>query len=323
MKTSPASFKQDLAHLGRGMMMGAADIVPGVSGGTVALILGIYERLVTAVSHFDLKLLGHLKRREWTLAAAHLDLRFLIALGCGILLSVGLFALEIKDLLENHTEPTLSVFFGLILASSFLVARMVERWSIGVGSLAVIGVAFAFWLTGLVEAKHEMDYAYLFLCGMIGICAMILPGISGAFLLLILGMYHHVFGALGALSHGQVTLENLTVVGVFSLGCAVGLLSFSKCLRWLLARHEPQTMAVLCGFMIGSLRRVWPFKEPVGDHNFKNLWPGGGAELLAPVLLAVGAMVFVFVVDWVAHAREIEPLLDVEDHEPNLPPAAP
>jgi len=286
--------------------MGGADIIPGVSGGTMALILGIYERLVTAISHFDLTLLGHLRRREWTGAAEHVDLRFLVALGAGILTGVVSLATLMNYLLERQLQPTLAVFFGLILGSSVLVARSIGRWNLSHGVFAVGGAAFAAWLVVQPFMSGREGYDYLFLCGMVAICAMILPGISGAFILLIMGKYEHVTGVIRSLVHGSVTLENMLVLVVFAAGCGIGLLSFSKFLRWLLARYRPQTMAVLCGFMVGSLRRIWPFKAlPASGEaidlrhaQVENIWPGTlDAQVVLAIALALAAIAFVLALD--------------------------
>ena len=305
----PLPSTADLAQVTRGLLMGGADIIPGVSGGTVALILGIYERLVTAISHFDLELLGHLRRRQWVRAAAHVDLRFLVTLGCGILLGIGSLATLMHYLLEHQLEPTMAVFFGLILSSSVLVGRSIGSW----GPLNVIavfgGAGFAFWLVNQPFMAGREGYDYLFLCGMVGICAMILPGISGAFILLIMGKYDHVTGVIRSLVHGELVKDNILTLVVFAGGCCVGLLSFSKVLRWLLARYHSQTMAVLCGFMIGSLRRIWPFKEEilsgpleavdVKHKQFENVWPAAlDGQVVLVVALAVAAMAFVLALDW-------------------------
>lgn len=287
--------------------MGAADIVPGVSGGTVALILGIYERLVTAISHVDRTFLGELKKKQWSAAAEHIDLRFLITLGCGIGIGIGGLASLMNWLLEFHLEPTLAVFFGLILASSVIVARTIDRWNLGSLLFALAGAAFAYWLVAQPFMKGTDGYGYLFFCGMVAICAMILPGISGAFILLILGKYYYVTGIIKNIVHGDVTVEHLTVLVVFASGCVLGLLAFSKFLRWLLAHYHAPTMAVLCGFMLGSLRRIWPFKEipatvsdgvDVKHEQFNNIWPTSlDSSFWLAVGLAVAAFLFVILLD--------------------------
>ncbi|NLE37036.1 MAG: DUF368 domain-containing protein, partial [Pirellulaceae bacterium] len=266
MNRQTSSLATDLLHVCRGFVMGGADIIPGVSGGTMALILGIYERLVTAISHVDSSLFGLLRRRRWRDAASHIDLRFVAALGAGILLGIASLATLMTHLIDHHPQPTLAVFFGLILASSLLVARMIDRWNLCNAVLAAIGAVFAYWLVGQPIATGADGHVYLFLCGVVAICAMILPGISGAFILLIMGKYFEVTNIITELVHGNVTGQYLLTLAVFACGCVVGLLSFSKILRWLLAHHHAPTMAVLGGFMVGSLRRLWPFKDLPPDQ---------------------------------------------------------
>lgn len=328
-------LKDDGKHLVRGLLMGAADIVPGVSGGTVALILGIYERLVTAISHFDLTLLDHLRHRRWSAAAAHVDLRFLVALGLGVLIGVGGLARLMHYLLEEHAEPTWSLFFGLILASCILVGRLVARWNVANVLLGVAGVAFAYWLMGLLPTTPPDGWWYLFLCGLLGSCAMILPGISGAFIVLILGKYLYITGAIKDFVHLQISLDTILAIAVFGAGWAVGIVCFSKVLRWMLNRWEPATLAVLGGFMLGSLRKVWPFKRQLTEAELPgtleslqltpeklesftvNVWPAelDGTFWLC-VALAVAGFAFVLVADWLTRGHEHVPPLEAADHEP-------
>ena len=315
----------DLIHAGRGFLMGGADIIPGVSGGTVALILGIYERLVTAISHFDVTFVRHLKNGAWLQAARHVDLRFLIALGAGIATGiVGLSSIMHHLVTTPATRPlTLAAFFGLILASGVLVGKMVQRWSVPAALLCVAGAVGAFYVTGLKPIVGEPSVAYIFFCGMIGICAMILPGISGAFILLLLGMYIHVTEALKSikgLPRGEFTSEHFQTIFVFVAGCALGLLIFSKMLRWLLANHESVTMATLCGFMIGSLRKIWPFQKDMTPEvtkfklkQFDNFVPDSlNGHVMLVIAIAIAAMVFVFIIDRVSHASEHVPPLEEE-----------
>lgn len=251
----------DLRTAGCGVLMGAADIVPGVSGGTVALILGIYHRLVTAISRFDRQLIRHLAARRWKDAAEHTDLRFVVALGSGIVTGIGGLAFLMHYLLEHQAQHTRGVFFGLILASGLIVARSISRWSPAQIAALILGSIGAFFLVGLEALQNPPDALwYLFLSGMIGICAMILPGISGAFILLILGKYADVTGLLRDVLRGSWEFDKLLSVAVFCLGCLSGLLVFSRLLRWLLSRYESVTLAVLCGLMLGSLRKIWPYK---------------------------------------------------------------
>lgn len=303
--------------------MGGADIIPGVSGGTVALILGIYERLVTAVSRFDLTLLSHVRHLRFRAAAEHIDLRFLLSLASGIALGILGLATLMHYLLENQLQYTFAAFFGLILASSLLVGQMVQRWDALSGACLAIGAAAAYVLVGLPFTSSPPEgNGYVFVCGTVGICAMILPGISGAFILLVLGKYSEITEVLRNTMHGEITVANVTTIAVFCAGCAVGLLSFSKLLRWLLARHESQTMALLCGFMVGSLRKIWPFKHDLTpdvrfkEKQFANILPKSiDGDVLLTVAIAVAAAAFVIVLDRLTKAHEHVPPLSEEEVE--------
>ncbi len=277
--------------------MGAADIVPGVSGGTVALILGIYERLVTAISRVDRSLFSAIGQGRWADAAHHIDLKFLLCLGTGICLGILGLASLMHHLLEHQMERTFGLFFGLILASTVIVAKMVERWTLLQVGSALSGGLFAYWLTGLVALEASPTHLYLFLCGAIGICAMILPGISGAFILLILGMYRYVTGLLKGFLSGQGSLESFLMILTFATGCLVGLLSFSKILRVLLDRAHATTLALLGGFMLGSLRRIWPFKSEDAEGHWTNLWPEPTTATLEIVGLVILGIVLVWFLD--------------------------
>ena len=312
--------------------MGGADIIPGVSGGTMALILGIYERLVTAISHVDLQFVGQLARREWAAAARHIDLRFLGALGCGIGGGILVVGRVMHWLLANYPTHTWSLLFGLILASGILVGLMVERWSAkGVVCLA-FGALLAFWIVGLLPARPPEGYWYVFLCGAVAICAMILPGISGAFILVIMGMYFHVTGILHDLSHATMTSAGLITIAVFCAGCATGLLSFSKLLRALLSRYESATMATMCGFLFGSLRKIWPFKAeltaeqaaamglPVDQLPRLQKYRLGedylpaefNGEVFWAIAMFIAGMLAVLLLDWFTRGHKTHPAVDAD-----------
>lgn len=262
MATRGNGLLEDFHTVMRGFLMGGADIIPGVSGGTVALILGIYERLVTAISHVDTQLFDLLRRGEWRSAGIYLDVRFLATLGLGIGSGIVSLAGLMHYLLLEHHMLTLAAFFGLIAASSWLVARIVKTWHAAEFCGFAGGCGFAFWLVGLPLFQHPpAGPGYIFFCGLVAICAMILPGISGAFILLLLGKYAEITGLIKGLAHGSVTLEGLLTMLTFAAGCLVGLIGFSKLLKILLVRYETATMAVLGGFMAGSLRKLWPFQR--------------------------------------------------------------
>ncbi|QDU82171.1 hypothetical protein Pla110_39260 [Polystyrenella longa] len=296
-------MKNDLLMVARGFLMGGADIIPGVSGGTIALIVGIYERLVKAISHFDLTLLGHLKRGDFAAAVEHVDLRFLATLFLGIGTGIVSLASLMHYLLEHQQQHTMAVFFGLILGSSLIVARLIPEKKAVHGICLLIGIVVAYGIVGLpmFDNPPEHDW-YFFFCGVIAISAMILPGISGSFILLILGTYHTITGYLRAMLGGSIELTQLGSLGWFALGALVGLIGFSKILRWLLERYEMLVLATLCGFMLGSLRRIWPFqvdrtpeesefKLKVFENTFPDLSAGSTWFSLLLMLVAFGAVI--------------------------------
>lgn len=256
------SLTSDIRTAGCGFLMGVADIIPGVSGGTVALILGIYRRLVSGISRTDGHLLGLVAARRWKAAADYWDLRFLLAVGLGIITGIGCLASVMTWLLAEHRSLTYASFAGLILASILLVGRRVHHWNLQTLGIALAGTLFALRLVTLKAISTPPDSLwYIFLCGCIGITAMILPGISGAFVLVLLHRYFYVVEKLKDFLKGDLRPEIVVPIAVFCVGCLVGLLSFSRVLRWLLTRHEQQTMAALSGFMLGAMYCLWPFQR--------------------------------------------------------------
>ncbi|MDE5623664.1 MAG: DUF368 domain-containing protein [Alistipes sp.] len=233
--------------------MGTADVVPGVSGGTIAFVSGIYEELIGSIRSVDttaLRLLGRLKFRElWR----HVNGRFLLPVLLGIATAVFSLARLMTYLLASHPVAVWSFFFGLIVASALLVARQVGRWDWRSAVALLAGIAVAWWITVATPAETPETWWFIVLSGAIAICAMILPGISGAFILLLLGKYQFILQAVGDL--------NIAVLLLFLAGAAAGIVSFSHLLSWLLRRWHDLTVATLMGFMIGSLNKVWPWKE--------------------------------------------------------------
>jgi putative membrane protein len=296
--------------------MGGADIVPGVSGGTVALIVGIYERLVTAISHFDWQFLMLLRQRRWRDAALHVDLPLLVPLAMGILLGFVIMTVLMHFLLstERTRSLTMAMFFGLIFASGVLVALMIDARSprelMHCVVLGVSGGALAWWVAGLNPVTgHAPPLAYVFLCGAVAICAMILPGISGAMILLVLGVYIHLTEIPGNLLQGHDVVAGLVTVATFACGCGIGLLTFSKILHRLLDHYHAITLAVLCGFMFGSLRKLWPFQLDLTPHiekvklkEFAPIMPREfDGTVWATLLVFAVAVASVWTVDWFAH----------------------
>ncbi|MFN3770776.1 MAG: DUF368 domain-containing protein [Ectopseudomonas guguanensis] len=298
----------------KGMAMGAADVVPGVSGGTIAFISGIYDELLRSIASIPEALMLLLRGRikdAWQMANA----TFLLVLFSGIVTSILTLARVITYLLHHHPIPVWSFFFGLILVSTYLVGREIGRWNWSRAVSFVLGLALAYWITVAAPMQWGSDLPTLFLAGAIAICAMILPGISGSFILLLLGLYSVVLGAVKDL--------NLLVLAVFASGCLVGLLSFARLLSWLLSRWRDLSLAFLCGLMLGSLNKVWPWKETLtwrvdskGEQVpllQNNLLPGQFADisgqdpqLLFAVVLAIGGIVLVLGLEWLAGRRPVD-----------------
>ncbi len=247
---------QALLLAGKGFLMGSADIVPGVSGGTMAFITGIYDDLIAAVRSVSPAALGRLARLDVSGALSMVRLRFLLSLLAGLVLAVFSLARVLNHLLQTYPAQVWALFFGLIAASVLVVGRNV-RWGRGAGLVALAGAAFSWLLVGLVPVQTPEALWFVFLCGSLAVCAMILPGISGAYILLLLGKYEYVTGALKT----PLATDSLLVILVFVAGAVAGIMAFSRVLDWFLTNHHNLTMAVLTGFMAGAMRKVWPWKE--------------------------------------------------------------
>lgn len=232
--------------------MGAADIVPGVSGGSIALIAGIYQELLDSINSFSLENLKLLTKGEVKRFYKAVNGSFLLSLLLGILTSIFVLSRLITFLMENHPIPLWSFFTGLILVSAFLILKEIKRWHLGVVAAVLVGTLIAFWVTNLPPTTSPDALWFTFLSGSIAICAMILPGISGSFILLILGQYEGILQA--------VTERNFLKLFVFALGCVVGILSFSRVVSWLLRKYHSATIGLLSGFMLGSVNELWPWK---------------------------------------------------------------
>lgn len=237
----------------KGMAMGAADVVPGVSGGTIAFITGIYEELLDSIKSVNFKSLKVLFSEGFGAFWKAVNGWFLLALVTGIGISIISLAKILKHLLETYPITVWAFFFGLIVASAIYVGKSVKKWNIWTISAIILGTVFAYFITIITPAEANEAYWFIFLSGAIAICAMILPGISGSFILVLLGMYKFVIEALSSF--------DLIVIGIFGAGAVIGLLAFSNVLSWLLKKYHNQTVAALAGFMIGSLNKVWPWKH--------------------------------------------------------------
>lgn len=275
---------KDIIVAVKGFFMGAANVVPGVSGGTIALLTGIYSRIINAIdalmriSNWKLLLKGDLKA-FWKAVEG----RFLLALGIGVVASVFTLAKLMEYVLANHPVQTWAFFFGLILASVYYMLRDIKnlKWLDAVQVFA--GLVLGLVVCTLTPTKTPDTMWFIFICGAIAVCTMILPGISGSFILVILGKYDYIMRAVSAL--------DLPTLFVFALGCVVGILAFAKFLHWLLARYERSTMLVLIGFVLGSLVKVWPWHDlsaiPDGQLHIASalIWCFIGLALIVAVEL--------------------------------------
>ena len=242
----------------KGVAMGGADVVPGVSGGTIAFITGIYEELLNSIKSIDLEALKLLLAFKWQAFWEKVNGKFLITLFAGIFISLLTLSKLIGFLLSNYPIQLWSFFFGLIIISSILVAREIKKWQAAMVAALIAGTVIAYLITKFTPAETPEAWWFVFISGAIAICAMILPGISGSFILLILGKYSFVINA--------VNERNIPVILMLALGCVVGLLSFSRLLSWLLQKFHNLMVAFLSGFMIGSLNKIWPWKQTIETY---------------------------------------------------------
>ena len=250
------SLKEYVVISLKGMAMGAADVVPGVSGGTIAFISGIYEELLNSISSFNFSLINVFKNEGFKSVWIKVNGNFLVSLFVGILISVLSLAKLIESMLENHPIVIWSFFFGLVLASIIYIGKQITKWTKGSVLCLILGAILAFYITTLnpMVSANSSPW-FLFLAGMIAICAMILPGISGSFILVLLGAYKPVLNALN-------TKDFVSII-IFLVGAILGLLSFSRMLKWLFSTYKNYTLATLTGFIIGSLNKIWPWKETI------------------------------------------------------------
>lgn len=239
----------------KGAAMGAADAVPGVSGGTIAFISGIYEELITSISNINLSLFKTLKNQGFKAFWKQANGNFILALLTGIIISFISFMRLAKYLIEYHPVLIWSFFFGLIVVSIYFVGKQIDKWKATTFVALIIGAISAYYITGLPAVAGNSNPLYLLFAGAIAICAMILPGISGSFILVILGAYKTLSDAFSDF--------DLKKIGLFVIGAIIGLLSFSRLLKWLFNNYKNTTLAVLTGFILGSLDKVWPWKKTI------------------------------------------------------------
>ena len=249
-------MREYIAHFLKGFAMGVANVIPGVSGGTIALLTGIFERLINALKSFDVeavRLLLKFKFKEFT---QHVDFGFLVAVFLGVGVSIISVAKLLEFLFQSYPVYVWSFFFGLILVSVWFVGKSIGKIDVPAAISFVAGAVVAFGLSVMNPATENTAFWYLIICGAVAICSMILPGLSGSFVLILMGNYQLIM--IYAVSHFDMGI--IIPVGI---GVVVGLLAFSHFLSWLLSRYARQTMAVLTGFIFGSLGTIWPWKNPV------------------------------------------------------------
>lgn len=297
----------------KGMGMGAADVVPGVSGGTIAFIAGIYEELVNSIKSINLNALKLFFSGKFAAFWKAINGNFLLAVVLGIGISIFSLAKGLEYLLHHYPILVWSFFFGLILASAIYVGGSIKRWKAGTIIAGIAGVVVAYFITAISPAEANITWFFIFISGSIAICAMILPGISGSFILVLLGMYKFILGAVSDL--------NIPVLLVFIAGALIGIIAFSNLLSWLIKNYHNFTIATLTGFMIGSLNKVWPWKEVtetfIDRHNVvrplteRNILPatyenltGNQAWLAGALLLAIVGFGLIFAIESLTKKRK-------------------
>lgn len=281
--------------------MGAADVVPGVSGGTIAFISGIYEELITSINNIDLSLIKVLRRKGFKTFWKTLNGNFLLSLFLGIFISVFSLAKLISWLMVNQPILLWSFFFGLVFASVIFVAKEIKRWNLGTIIAFIFGALVAYYITTLPPAENTASTPFLFLSGALAVCAMILPGISGAFILVLLGSYKTILDA--------VHERDLYTIATVAFGAVFGLLSFARLLKWMFANYKNSTLALLTGFILGSLNKIWPWKKvletktygdkiiPVKEVNVSPFQFEGDNQLTYAILLALLGFGVIFILE--------------------------
>ncbi len=291
----------------KGIAMGAADVVPGVSGGTIAFISGIYEELINSINNVRPSLITTFKNDGFKAFWEKANGNFLAALFIGIFISLFSLATIVSWLLENEPILLWSFFFGLVSASIYFVGKEIEKWNITAIIALILGAAIAYYITTLPPNENIESLPFLFLSGALAVCAMILPGISGAFILVLLGSYKTILEA--------VHERNIKIVITVGLGAIFGLLSFAKLLKWMFANYKNLTLAILTGFIIGSLNKIWPWKKvletkvfgdkiiPISEQSVSPFSFDGDPKIMFAILLAILGFSLIFIMEKVANKK--------------------
>lgn len=313
------SLKEYAFIFTKGIAMGAADVVPGVSGGTIAFISGIYQELIQTISNLNFGAFGVWKNKGFKTMWKHINGSFLLALFTGIFFSILSLAKVIKWLLENEAIILWSFFFGLVIASIFLIGKSISKWSAPVILFLILGTVISYFITILEPTSSPDSFYFLFLCGFIAIIAMILPGVSGAFILVLLGAYSTAINTVNLFLESvyELNFEKFTEAAIkfFSLvlGAVLGIKVFSKILNWMFNNHKNVTLAVLTGFMIGSLNKIWPWKEtltwftnshgekePLLQKNISPMVYQGDAKLIWAIILMIIGFLTIYSLERIA-----------------------
>lgn len=301
-------MKEYLIYLLKGVAVGVANVIPGVSGGTIALITGIFERLINSLKSFGLTAIKLLFTGQWKAFVKKTDFYFLITLMLGVVFAIVLLARLFDFLFQNYPVYIWSFFFGLILASVYFVGRTIEKWTVSTIIIFIIGTAIAITLTFLTPASQNDSFFYLMVCGVVAVCSMILPGLSGSFVLILMGNYQLI--AIDAINN-----RDLEILLPVVLGAGFGLLAFSHLLSWVFKRYKDQTIAGLTGFILGSLGVIWPWKDAIiqlfGDKEkvigYDYNLPVLNLEFVVAILLMVIGIIAIALME--KSAKEVNPSL--------------
>lgn len=273
----------------KGICMGAADVIPGVSGGTIAFMTGIYEELVGSINSINGEAVRLLFTGKFKAFWKHINGNFLFSLIAGILVSILSLAKLMTYLLVHHPIQTWAFFFGLIVASSIFILRGISNWKFKDIAMLVLGIIIGIVVCTLTPTQTPDGLWFIFICGAIAICAMILPGISGSFILLILGKYEYLMGTIADIVSGTGNLLDFITIIIFAVGAAAGIIAFAKFLHWLLEHYHRETLLVMAGFIIGSLVVVWPWSsrnmETIVLSQYPELAPAEATGILAPEII--------------------------------------
>lgn len=285
-------MKELFLNFVKGFAMGTANVIPGVSGGTIALITGIFERLINAIKSFNLEALKLFFTGKWKAFAKHVDLKFLVAVFAGIIVSVLSIAKLLEFLFEKYPVFVWAFFFGLVLASIYYVGKTIEKINLTAIAFAVVGIGIALLIDFGTPAQQNDNFFYLLLCGVVGACSMILPGLSGSYVLLLMGDYELIMiDAVNMLTSSP--LDALKILLPVVLGAAVGLIAFAHLLAWIFKKYHDQTIALLSGFILGSLPIIWPWKESVTTVLKDGREKITGYHWLAPEMNSEFAIAFI------------------------------